>query len=229
MKIFLDTSSVDVVREHLTTGLIDGVTTNPSLMLKEGKDPHEVIRRMSDLFPCDASISAEVTADTADEMVELARPYINIGDNVTIKVPCNREGLKACYELQDDHVDVNVTLIFSVSQAILAVKSGAKYLSPFVGRVDDQRFGGASLIRRIREVITPSYKLFNIQKYDQPEILAASIRTVGDVEHSFAQGADICTMPPSVFDSMYKHIMTDDGLRKFNEDWKHLMEANGNS
>ena len=144
-------------------------------------------------------------------------------------MPCNREGLKACYELQDDHVDVNVTLIFSVSQAILAVKSGAKYLSPFVGRVDDQRFGGASLIRRIREVITPSYKLFNIQKYDQPEILAASIRTVGDVEHSFAQGADICTMPPSVFDSMYKHIMTDDGLRKFNEDWKHLMEANGNS
>ncbi len=229
MKIFLDTSSVDVVREHLTTGLIDGVTTNPSLMLKEGKDPHEVIRRMSDLFEDDASISAEVTADTADEMVELAQPYINIGDNVTIKVPCTKEGLKACLEISERDVEVNVTLIFSVSQAILAVKSGAKYLSPFVGRVDDQRFGGVSLISRIREVLSPSYKLFNIQKYDQPEILAASIRTVGDVEYSFAQGADICTIPPSIFDKMYQHIMTDDGLRKFNEDWSKLMEKNEHS
>ena len=111
----------------------------------------------------------------------------------------------------------------------MAVKSGAKYLSPFVGRVDDQRFGGVSLISRIREVLSPSYKLFNIQKYDQPEILAASIRTVGDVEYSFAQGADICTIPPSIFDKMYQHIMTDDGLRKFNEDWSKLMEKNEHS
>ena len=224
MKLFLDTSSVDVVRDHLSTGLIDGVTTNPSLMLKEGKDPHEVIKRMSDLFDESASISAEVTADTAEEMVDLAQPYINIGSNVTIKVPCNKEGLKACLEIAETGVDVNVTLIFSVSQAILAVNSGAKYLSPFVGRVDDQRFGGVSLIKRIREVLSPSWKLYNIQKYDCPEILAASIRSVGDVEYSFAQGADVCTMPSSIFDKMYHHIMTDDGLKTFNDDWKTLME-----
>mgnify|MGYP003311164995 CR=1 FL=1 len=215
MKLFLDTSSVDVVRDHLSTGLIDGVTTNPSLMLKEGKDPHEVIKRMSDLFDESASISAEVTADTAEEMVDLAQPYINIGSNVTIKVPCNKEGLKACLEIAETGVDVNVTLIFSVSQAILAVNSGAKYLSPFVGRVYDQSFDGIKLIEEISDV----YATHNAKT----QVLAASIRDVHQVSSAFRVGADICTIPPNIFAGMYKHILTDKGLEKFDQDWQKLV------
>ena len=139
------------------------------------------------------------------------------GDTATIKVPCTPDGLKACYELYKHGIRVNVTLIFSVSQAILAVKAGARYLSPFVGRVDDQRFGGCNLIKRIREVLP----------YDKCEILSASIRSVGDVEHSFAQGADICTMPPTVFEKMYDHILTDKGLELFDIDYKKTLEQFG--
>ena len=216
MKIFLDTSSVDVIRDYLDTGLIDGVTTNPSLMLKEGKDPLEVIRRISDLFPEDSSVSAEVTADTADEMVALSRPYTDLGKNVTVKVPCTREGLKACKALRDEGFKVNVTLIFSQAQAILAAKAGATYVSPFVGRVDDNSFGGLCLIKDIANV-------YEKQVWYDTYILAASIRNVREVGRAFEYGANICTLPPSIFDKMYKHILTDDGLRRFNEDWANLM------
>ena len=216
MKIFLDTSSVDVIRDYLDTGLIDGVTTNPSLMLKEGKDPLEVIRRISDLFPEDSSVSAEVTADTADEMVALSRPYTDLGKNVTVKVPCTREGLKACKALRDEGFKVNVTLIFSQAQAILAAKAGATYVSPFVGRVDDNSFGGLCLIKDIANV-------YDKQVWYDTYILAASIRNVRGVGRAFEYGANICTLPPSIFDKMYKHILTDDGLRRFNEDWANLM------
>ena len=216
MKIFLDTSSVDVIRDYLDTGLIDGVTTNPSLMLKEGKDPLEVIRRISDLFPEDSSVSAEVTADTADEMIALSRPYTDLGKNVTVKVPCTREGLKACKALRDEGFKVNVTLIFSQAQAILAAKAGATYVSPFVGRVDDNSFGGLCLIKDIANV-------YDKQVWYDTYILAASIRNVREVGRAFEYGANICTLPPSIFDKMYKHILTDDGLRRFNEDWANLM------
>ena len=216
MKIFLDTSSVDVIRDYLDTGLIDGVTTNPSLMLKEGKDPLEVIRRISDLFPEDSSVSAEVTAETADEMVALSRPYTDLGKNVTVKVPCTREGLKACKALRDEGFKVNVTLIFSQAQAILAAKAGATYVSPFVGRVDDNSFGGLCLIKDIANV-------YDKQVWYDTYILAASIRNVREVGRAFEYGANICTLPPSIFDKMYKHILTDDGLRRFNEDWANLM------
>ena len=216
MKIFLDTSSVDVIRDYLDTGLIDGVTTNPSLMLKEGKDPLEVIRRISDLFPEDSSVSAEVTADTADEMVALSRPYTDLGKNVTVKVPCTREGLKACKALRDEGFKVNVTLIFSQAQAILAAKAGATYVSPFVGRVDDNSFGGLCLIKDIANV-------YDKQVWYDTYILAASIRNVREVGRAFEYGANICTLPPSIFDKMYKHILTDDGLWRFNEDWANLM------
>ena len=216
MKIFLDTSSVDVIRDYLDTGLIDGVTTNPSLMLKEGKDPLEVIRRISDLFPEDSSVSAEVTADTADEMVALSRPYTDLGKNVTVKVPCTREGLKACKALRDEGFKVNVTLIFSQAQAILAAKAGATYVSPLVGRVDDNSFGGLCLIKDIANV-------YDKQVWYDTYILAASIRNVREVGRAFEYGANICTLPPSIFDKMYKHILTDDGLRRFNEDWANLM------
>ena len=217
MKIFLDTADVKIIGKHIIeTGLIDGVTTNPSLFMKSGKQPDYVYFKLFTLGVKD--VSMEVVSNTAKGMVEEANRLIGkFQDIVTIKVPCTREGLIACKELSDRGVRVNVTLIFSASQAILSAKAGATYISPFVGRVDDQRFGGCNLIKRIREVLP----------YDKCEILSASIRSVGDVEHSFAQGADICTMPPTVFEKMYDHILTEKGLQLFDIDYKKTLEQFG--
>ena len=217
MKIFLDTADTRIIGKHfIETGLIDGVTTNPSLIMKSGQQPETVY---FDLFKLGVKdISMEVVSNTSQGMLEEADRLINkFHDVVTIKVPCTREGLIACKQLSDRGIRVNVTLIFSASQAILSAKAGAKYISPFVGRVDDQRFGGCNLIKRIREVLP----------YDQCEILSASIRSVGDVEHSFAQGADICTMPPNVFEKMYDHILTEKGLQLFNIDYRRTVEQLG--
>ena len=217
MKIFLDTADTRIIGKHfIETGLIDGVTTNPSLIMKSGQQPETVY---FDLFKLGVKdISMEVVSNSSQGMIEEADRLINkFHDVVTIKVPCTREGLIACKQLSDRGIRVNVTLIFSASQAILSAKAGAKYISPFVGRVDDQRFGGCNLIKRIREVLP----------YDQCEILSASIRSVGDVEHSFAQGADICTMPPNVFEKMYDHILTDKGLQLFDIDYKKTLEQFG--
>ena len=217
MKIFLDTADTRIIGKHfIETGLIDGVTTNPSLIMKSGQQPETVY---FDLFKLGVKdISMEVVSNTSQGMVEEADQLINkFHDVVTIKVPCTREGLIACKQLSDRGIRVNVTLIFSASQAILSAKAGAKYISPFVGRVDDQRFGGCNLIKRIREVLP----------YDSCEILSASIRSVGDVEHSFAQGADICTMPPNVFEKMYDHILTEKGLQLFDIDYKRTLEQFG--
>ena len=217
MKIFLDTADTRIIGKHfIETGLIDGVTTNPSLIMKSGQQPETVY---FDLFKLGVKdISMEVVSNTSQGMIEEADKLINkFHDVVTIKVPCTREGLIACKELSDRGIRVNVTLIFSASQAILSAKAGAKYISPFVGRVDDQRFGGCNLIKRIREVLP----------YDSCEILSASIRSVGDVEHSFAQGADICTMPPNVFEKMYDHILTEKGLQLFDIDYKRTVEQLG--
>ena len=217
MKIFLDTADVKIIGKHfIETGLIDGVTTNPSLIMKSGKQPDDVYFKLSTRGVKD--VSMEVVSNTAKGMVEEADRLIGkFHDIVTIKVPCTREGLIACKELSDRGIRVNVTLIFSASQAILSAKAGATYISPFVGRVDDQRFGGCNLIKRIREVLP----------YDKCEILSASIRSVGDVEHSFAQGADICTMPPTIFEKMYNHILTDKGLELFDIDYKKTLEQFG--
>jgi len=215
MKIFLDTSNVDEIRKRYYTGLIDGVTTNPTLMMKEGRDPRVVIEEICDIFTENtASISAEVTGDTVEDLLEEAEVYRAISNKVTIKLPCTVDGLIACKTLSDQGVPVNVTLIFSVSQAILAAKAGAAYISPFVGRVDDQRFGGCNLIKRISDLYFAHRGV--------PQILSASIRSVGDVEHSFGQGADIVTMPVKIFDKMYDHILTDQGLDQFNKDWSQL-------
>ena len=217
MKIFLDTADTRIIGKHfIETGLIDGITTNPTLIMKSGQNPDTVYFDLVKLGVKD--ISMEVVSNTSQGMLEEAERLINkFHDVVTIKVPCTREGLIACKQLADRGIRVNVTLIFSASQAILSAKAGAKYISPFVGRVDDQRFGGCNLIKRIREVLP----------YDQCEILSASIRSVGDVEHSFAQGADICTMPPNVFEKMYDHILTDKGLELFNIDYKRTVEQLG--
>ena len=219
MKIFLDTADTKIIGKHfIETGLIDGITTNPSLIMKSGKEPDFVYKQLVNLGIKD--ISMEVVSDTAEDMIKEANRLIGeFGDAVTIKVPCTREGLIACKDLSDRNIRVNVTLIFSASQAILSAKAGATYISPFVGRVDDQRFGGCNLIKRIREVLP----------YDKCEILSASIRSVADVEHSFAQGADICTMPPKIFEAMYDHILTDKGLELFDIDYKKTLSQFGDS
>ena len=219
MKIFLYTADTKIIGKHfIETGLIDGVTTNPSLIMKSGQEPDFVYKQLVNLGIKD--ISMEVVSDTAEGMIKEANRLIEkFGESVTIKVPCTREGLIACKDLSSFDIRVNVTLIFSASQAILSAKAGATYISPFVGRVDDQRFGGCNLIKRIREVLP----------YDKCEILSASIRSVADVEHSFSQGAEICTMPPKVFEAMYNHILTDKGLELFDIDYKKTLSLFGES
>ena len=215
MKIFLDTSDVDLIRHHCKTGLIDGVTTNPTLMMQAGRNPVEVISEISSLFSAVGSISAEVVADTAKEMIVQSEQYHSINENVTIKVPCTYEGLKACKELSDKNIKVNVTLIFSLSQSILAAKAGATYISPFVGRCEDNNISGIELISSIR-------KVFDLNSINDTYILAASIRNIDHINESFKAGADIVTLPPKVFENMYNHNLTDQGLDQFDKDWKKL-------
>ena len=213
MKIFLDTAETELISKYFKTGLIDGITTNPTLIMKSGRYPTDVYQELKDIGLTE--ISMEVVGN-ADEMIKEGKElYDTFGDCCTVKVPCTPDGLLACKELYENNIRVNVTLIFSVSQAILAVKAGARYLSPFVGRVDDQRFGGCNLIKRIREVLP----VHVTAQYNLPEILSASIRSVADVEHSFAQGADIVTMPPTIFGKMYNHVLTDVGIDIFDKDY----------
>ena len=222
MKLFIDSADTLEIISRFETGLIDGVTTNPSLIRKSGKDPEEVYQELINAGIPD--ISMEVVGSAEEMYNEGIRLSEKFGSQTTIKVPCDKDGLKVCYDLSDKNINVNVTLIFSVSQAILAVKAGARYLSPFVGRVDDQRFGGCNLIRRIREVLP----IHICAQYNNPEILSASIRSVGDVEHSFAQGADIVTMPSKIFDGMYKHALTDVGLDIFQKDFEETQKLINN-
>jgi len=219
MKLFLDCSDTEIIGNAFETGLIDGVTTNPSLMLKAGYDPVDVIREISEIFPWNASISAEVVGDTAEEMLDMAERYIEIGPNITIKVPCTPEGLKTCMELSNDEISVNVTLIFDTAQAILAAKAGATYVSPFVGRVFDQSFDGIKVIEEIADV----YATHQVKT----QVLAASVREVYQVSSAFRVGADICTLPVPVFYKMFKHILTDKGLELFDKDWKELQQCLG--
>ena len=216
MKLFLDCSDPELIASAFETGLIDGVTTNPSLMLKAGEDPKHIIKEISAISPWNASVSAEVVGDTAEEMLDMAQEYLEIGPNITIKVPCTVEGLKACRELADDDVQVNVTLVFSTVQAILAAKAGATYVSPFVGRVYDQHWNGIYLIEQIADVFATHQV--------KTEILAASIRDPIQVSDAFKVGADICTIPLPMFYQLYKHILTDKGLEQFDKDWTALQE-----
>ena len=212
MKIFLDTADTSIIEKHFATGLIDGITTNPTLIKKSGRDPIEVYQELKDLGVKD--ISMEVVG-TADEMIQEGKGlYDTFGDCCTVKVPCSPDGLRACKELSDLNIRVNVTLIFSQTQAILASKSGAKYVSPFVGRVDDNSFGGICLDKDIVNVFK--------EHFVTTEVLAASIRNVRDVGRLFEHGAEIVTMPPAVFEKMYNHILTDKGLELFQADWESV-------
>jgi len=211
MKIFLDTADTEAIKEGYATGLIDGITTNPSLIMKSGRNPEDVYQELIDLGIPD--ISMEVVG-TGEQMVAEGRRLVEkfSKDQTTIKVPCTRGGLAACRVLSKDLIKVNVTLIFSPTQAILAAKAGATYVSPFVGRVDDNSFGGLCLIKDIANVYAK-------QNWKRTEILGASIRNVRDVGRAFEYGANICTIPPGVFDKMYKHVLTDAGLDQFDKDW----------
>ena len=211
MKLFLDTADVDSISDSFLTGLIDGVTTNPTLMMKSGKNPEDVYQDLINLGVPD--ISMEVVGDSYEMIQEGLRLFEKFGQQATIKVPCTPDGLIACRELSRNLIKVNVTLIFSPSQAILSAKAGATYVSPFVGRVDDNSFGGLCLIKDIANI-------YEKQNWKGTEILAASIRNVRDVGRAFEYGANICTLPPVVFRKMYKHILTDKGVELFENDWK---------
>ena len=213
MKIFLDTADTNLIETHYATGLIDGITTNPTLIKKSGRDPEDVYKQLIDLGIPD--ISMEVVG-TQEQMLWEGRRLANkFGKNATIKVPCTPDGLYVCRQLSRSLVKVNVTLIFSVTQAILAAKAGATYVSPFVGRVDDNSFGGLCLIKDIANTYAK-------QNWKATEILGASIRGVRDVGRAFEYGAHICTIPPKVFEGMYNHILTDKGLQLFENDWKEV-------
>ena len=213
MRIFLDTADTALIHKHFATGLIDGVTTNPTLIKKSGRDPEEVYQELIDYGIND--ISMEVVGDYGTMFEEGTRLSRKFGKACTVKVPCTPDGLRVCRELSRDLVNVNVTLIFSAAQAILAAKSGAKYVSPFVGRVDDNSFVGMDLIEQISDIYT-------IQNVGKTEILSASIRDVKSVSDSFASGAHIVTIPPTVFEKMYNHVLTDKGLYLFDMDWAQV-------
>ena len=215
MKIFLDTAETDLIHQYFATGLIDGITTNPSLIRKSGKNPEDVYDDLKDLGVRD--ISMEVVGTASEMYIEGKRLSKKFGDCCTIKVPCTPDGLLACRNLSREVIKVNVTLIFSQVQAILAAKAGATYVSPFVGRVDDNSFGGLCLVKDIAAVYAK-------QNWGKTEVLAASIRGVRDVGRAFEYGANICTIPPNVFAGMYKHILTDKGLELFDKDQAAVLQ-----
>ena len=216
MKIFLDPADVDLVGKYHETGLIDGVTTNPTLIKKSGRDPEQVYKELTIIGVDD--ISMEIVTDDYYEFVkEGRRLHEKFGDITTIKVPCTPQGLRACKILADEEIRVNVTLIFSAAQAILASKAGAAYVSPFVGRVDDNSFSGLDLIKQISDIYEKQSALYTPVS---TQILSASIRDVGSVSASFEYGANIVTMPPSIFEKMYNHVLTDKGLDLFQKDWE---------
>ena len=209
MKFFVDTADVPAIRELNDLGMVDGVTTNPSLILKAGRDIIEVTREICSIVS--GPVSAEVVALTADEMIAEGRKLAEIAENITVKVPLTWDGLKACKVLSGEGKMVNVTLCFSVNQAILAAKAGATFISPFIGRLDDINLDGLELISDIRQV----YDNYGFET----QILAASIRTANHITQCALIGADVITAPPAVIKGMVKHVLTDNGLDQFMKDW----------
>ncbi len=209
MKFFVDTANVAEIEALLPTGLIDGVTTNPSLILKSGRDIKEVTKEICHLV--DGPVSAEVTAVAADEMTKEGRVLAELAENVVVKLPLTMDGVTACKALSDDDIDTNVTLCFSANQALLAAKAGATFISPFIGRLDDIGIEGMDLIREIRVI----YDNFDFRT----QILAASIRSPLHVKDAALAGADVATIPPGVIRSLANHPLTDKGLDAFLKDW----------
>jgi len=212
MKIFVDTANIAEIREAQEMGVLDGVTTNPSLLAKEGRDPREAIREICSIV--DGPVNAEVISTDAEGMIEEAHELAAIDEKVVVKIPMLPEGLKAVRRLSGEGIDINVTLIFSPSQALLAAKAGAKYVSPFVGRLDDKSEDGMELVAKI-------VKIF--RNYDfSTQIIAASIRHPMHVVQAALLGADIATMPFLVLKKLFEHPLTDVGLQQFLADWEKL-------
>jgi transaldolase len=210
MQFFVDTADTKEIRELAATGLLDGVTTNPSLILKAGRPMQDVIAEICDITP--GPVSAEVAATNTEDMLREGRILAKIAGNVVVKVPLTWDGLKACRTLSDEGTPVNVTLCFSANQALLAAKAGAAYISPFVGRLDDIGSDGIELIEEIRTI----YDNFDAL---ETEILAASIRTPLHVKQAAMAGADVATVPPAILRSLVSHPLTDKGLAQFVADW----------
>lgn len=210
MKFFVDTAEIKEIKELADTGLLDGVTTNPTLIAKSGRDFKDVIAEICKAV--EGPVSAEVTALDAPSMIEEGKKLAKIAKNVAVKVPLTLDGLKACRTLTQAGTMVNVTLCFSANQALLAAKSGATFISPFIGRLDDINIDGMELIREIRHIY---------DNYDfTTEILAASIRTPNHVKDAALAGADVATVPPAVLKGLVKHPLTDKGIESFLADWK---------
>jgi len=212
MQIFLDTADTDVIRKHFETGLVDGITTNPTLIMKSGRNPEDVYQEIADIGVKD--ISMEVVGDADQMAAEGLRLAEKFGDVATIKLPMTDDGLRVCKLLSSKGIRTNVTLIFCAAQGILAAKAGATYVSPFVGRLDDQSVAGLEVVRSI----TGLYQIHGIRT----QVLSASIRSVQRVVRSFYNGARVVTMPPKIFEQMYDHILTDKGLEIFDNDWKSV-------
>ena len=210
MKFFIDTANINEIESLIPTGLVDGVTTNPSLIAKQDGDMKEIIKSICNIVA--GPVSAEVTATNYEKMLKEGKYLASIAKNVTVKVPLTIDGLKTCLELSSKGIKVNVTLCFSPAQAILAAKSGATFISPFVGRLDDINENGMNLIRDI-SVIYDNYKNF------KTEILVASVRNINHIIEAAKIGAQIVTLPPKLINELYKHPLTDKGLKAFLEDW----------
>ena len=210
MQLFLDGSDIEKIRKFSKLGLIDGVTTNPSIILKSGKNMIEVISELAEIVS--GSVSAEVSALESEKMIEEGIKLSEIAKNVTVKLPITWDGLAACNALSKKGISINMTLCFSVSQALLAAKAGAEYVSPFIGRLDDLNLKGVELISDIKLVYS-NYKF-------PTKILAASIRTINHVKECARHGADVATIPINIFEGLVKHPLTDSGLSQFTADWE---------
>jgi transaldolase len=215
MKIFIDTGHLKDIEALVPIGIIDGITTNPSLLAKEQGDYRENLKKICDMVQ--GPVSAEVTEQTWEPMVRQGRDLASIDEHIVVKVPLTRDGIRACKTLSGEGIRVNVTLCFSATQALLAAKVGATYISPFVGRLDDISTHGMELIRDIVEIY---------ENYDfHTEVLVASVRNPMHVVEAARLGADICTCPPAVIDSLFNHPLTDNGLKKFLADWDKAFGA----
>ena len=210
MQLFLDGSDIEKIRKFSKLGLVDGVTTNPSIILNSGKNMIEVISELAEIVS--GSVSAEVSALDSEKMIEEGIKLSEIAKNVTVKLPITWDGLAACNTLSKKGISINMTLCFSVSQALLAAKAGAEYVSPFIGRLDDLNLKGVELISDIK-LIYSNYKF-------PTKILAASIRTINHVKECARHGADVATIPINIFEGLVKHPLTDSGLSQFTADWE---------
>ena len=211
MKFFIDTADISEIEALIPTGFVDGVTTNPSLIAKQGRDIKEVIKSICDLVK--GPVSAEVTATDYSTMLEEGKFLASLAKNIAVKVPLTENGLRTCRDLTDNNIMVNVTLCFSATQAILAAKAGATFVSPFVGRLDDTGTSGMELIKDI-------YKIYDNYKEFKTQILVASVRNIDHIIESAKIGAHIATIPPKILKELYKHSLTDKGLEGFLNDWK---------